>query len=306
MRVINVSFDDYANFSYDNAMALKSVGVDANSYKIVKHPFGYKNESDVVSRQRMRLIIKQADLVQIFHSANVFIQDCLDAKKPFVVYHTGTSYRSNPEGMNHLFNRTALFSLTDQCEFINLGAKNLHYIAGAIDAVKYPKFNHQIKTPFKIAHYPSNAEVKGTDKIIEMMLKVKSTNFVFDWSKERVTHAEQFKRMGACDVYIELFNKKLNGKPYGCYGITAFEAAAMGKVVITQNINPKVYEDVYGRTQLLYCNTEKEFIKQIEILGDMSMEQISTLQTYTYNWVLEKHSYQATGNYLKKLFSLYL
>jgi hypothetical protein len=35
MRVLNLSFDDYANFSFDNCKALKSVGITIQDFQLL-------------------------------------------------------------------------------------------------------------------------------------------------------------------------------------------------------------------------------------------------------------------------------
>lgn len=303
MKVLNVCYDDYANLGFDNAMALRSVGVDALCVKTMRHPFGYNFEGLVISEDQIRRHIAASDIIQLMHSDRRFLAYAKSLKKRIVVYHTGTGYRNSPEIMNANFNPHVWAAFTDQTEFMGTGMKNEQYVAATINVDNYKQFGHEVKNPFVVAHYPSKPEVKGTTKIIELMAQVKGdVNFVH--SVERTNHEQQLKRMDACDIYIELFKPELNGRPYGCYGVTAFEAAAAGKVVVTQNIRPQVYAKAYGDCPFIICNDEATFIDQMQKLLSYKPLTISQIQTETYNWLVEKHSYEATGMRLKKLLSI--
>ncbi len=303
MKILNISTDDYSNFAHENAKALRSVGVDCDDIKFIKHPFGYESESKVVDELIARIRIQNADTIQIFHSDLDILKLVRlfdDYNKKIVVYHTGSRYRSNPIKYNSAFNPIIDASFTDQCEFMNLGAKNLKYIATAIDTRQIGSFGHEVKKPVKIGHYPSNSEVKGTNEILNMLSKL-DHEFILNCSTNIVNHKEQYKRMDDCDIYIELFKPELNGKPYGCFGVTAFEAAAAGKVVVTQNFNEDVYKNEYGECPFIICNSENQFLFNMNKLLSMPIAEVNDLQTKTYKWVNEKHSYKATGERLCKI-----
>lgn len=304
LKVVNVCMDDYANYAYDNAMALRSVGIDAKCVKTMRHPFGYKDQGMVLSQDGIQQAIKEADIVQFMHSDHRFLTYAKSLKKRIFVYHTGTGYRTNPANCNKIFNDSVEAAFTDQTEFIGTGMKGEQYVATAIDIKSYQQTFGVPHNPIRIGHYPSNAEVKGTSKIIEMMSKVKARKFELLFSTTRVNHIMQRNRMQRCEIYIELFKPELKGKPYGCYGVTAFEAAAMGKVVVTNNIRPHVYARAYGDCPFVIANDEPTFIKEMERLINSHPLTILQLQKETFNWLREKHSYEATGKRLKVLLDI--
>jgi len=312
MKILSACYDDYANFAYANCEALKSVGVDCTGAKLIKHPFGYAEELPVVGLDEMTELIRAADLVQIMHSDITVLKICKQLNKKSVVYHTGSIYRSRQDYMKQLFNPFVLMSFTDQCEFIGTGMKNECYIATAVDTDKIKFVDKEIKLPYIVAHYPSNAEVKGTAKIKEMMSKISSDRFQFLCSSstinekgetvyEHVSHEENLKRMAECDIYIELFKPELHGKPYGCWGVTAFEAAAMGKVVITNNIHLKAYTDIYNTPRLFIVNTEIGFTNIIDALVTCKESELISHSLLVREWIEANHSYQSTGNRLKQI-----
>lgn len=307
MNVLNLSTNDYANFAHDNANALRSVGIDCVDLKTKAHSFNYSSQSKPSPPIEIKKAIERADLIQIFHSDVYLLNLVKGSGKRIVVYHTGTNYRDNPERMNAEFNPFVEMSIIALPEFSGLGCKNEHYVVGAIDCDPKRKncFIWNDENRITYAHFPSNPEVKGTKEIIQMMMndKIKGS-FKFNHSCEMVNFNKQLKRMNHCNVYIELFKPVLRGKTYGSFGITALEAAKLGKIVITQNLNKDVYFDSYGFCPFLLANTSEQFYDAVNALNSMSKDKIQALQQSTFEWVCENHSYQATGNKLKSILKL--
>lgn len=297
MKVVNISRTDWANFGYDNEKALESVGVTATSYCMIKHPFDYPACSLQLPRNLIIGAMRRADVVQIFHSCvsslNMFKESRSNAK--LIVYHAGTIYRNNPQMFNDLFNPVVIKSVVALGEFSRLGSKNEEYIVGAIDTGHIQPVYVESQY-LRIAHFPSNAEVKGTDDIRRMIASLPDDRpFTFDCSTDSVKYIDQLTRMQECDIYIELFKPILAGKKYGSWGITALEAACMGKIVVTQNLSADVYERNYGECPFILVRTEDEFIQKMRELLSMPYDQIRHLQERTREWVVRNHSYKATG-----------
>ena len=296
MRVVSISVNDYANFMHENAKALRSIGVDCVDLIQSRHIFNYKTQGQLASQQQMIQQIKSADIVQVNDShPELFKLAKTYCKGKIVVYHIGTRYREKHEELNKLFEGHT--TITDQCEFMVLGDHK--YLVSPVEM----EFSGVAKEkPYKIAHYPSNPEVKGTAKIIELIKKV-SSRYDFKLSLKTVSHDQQIDRMRGCDIYVELFKPEINGKQYGCFGVTALEAAAMGKIVVTNNLFPDVYKDVYGVCPLTIINTEDNFVSYFNQLLKMDVNFIADIQKQNYELMRENHSYEATGNRILKLIS---
>lgn len=304
MKVLCITADDWSNLMHVHSNALRSVGVDCTDLKLRPHAFGYATESNVVSASEMMQHVRKADIVNIYHSsrtiANLFAASGYRGK--IAAWHTGSDYRREPYNITKMFKDIGVkHFFTDQCEFLLID-QTLKYVATAIDIQEMRKYHAQtpITEPYRIAHYPSKADVKGSEDIIRMMSEF-GKEFRFTYSDEKVSHSEQLQRMSGCDVYIELFKPMLEGKPYGCFGVTAFEAAALGKVVITQNINQKAYADVYGDCPMIIANTEADFISALEMVRSYTPDELHRHQVDTFKWMFTKHSYESTGNRIKKL-----
>ena len=162
MRIINVSDSDWANFSYENCQAMKSVGLRAESYKLIPHHFGYKNESEVVSKKEMERQIQYADIIQIMHSNTGLLQLCnKHNKKRLYVYHTGTTYRRDPVKINKAFNPYILRAFTDETEFMGTGMLREFYFTSPVNCNEI-KAEIKLSPTLTFAHYPSFTQIKVT------------------------------------------------------------------------------------------------------------------------------------------------
>lgn len=309
-KIVLFCYDDYANYMYSHYLSYKAAGVEVRCIKIKKHAFSYANEAEIVNNNQAFEILREADQIHYYHSNPAWwklINGIIDSNKQLFVYHTGTIYRSACKEMDNLFSN-ATMTLTDQCEFMMIGYnfQNWKYVATAIDTDIYnPEHDKVSVPPYKIGHYPSNSKVKGSEKVVEMMNDIFSSRLNFHYSYAKVPHPEYIKRLFSCDIYIEMFAPEQMGNPYGCYGVTAFEAAALGRIVITQNIYPNIYKDAYGiEHPFIICNTEKEFKEKINDITNLPQMEIKKLKDKAREWAVNNHSYIATGNYLKKLFNL--
>jgi len=292
MKVVFLSENDYANFGFNMSEALCTVGIDSESYSLSSHSFGYDNQSTKVSRMDMTAICKRADCVFIVHSAPSLLEYTWKHNRKFVI-HTGTRYRQNPDKLNSIFNSECERVFTDSPEFMGLGGKLITYIATSIDKTKYPI--HHNSGVFKFAHYPSNQDVKGTAKIREMMAKI-PVNFACDTSI--VSHEQNLRRMANCDCYIEMFATEQKGKVYGNAGVTAWEAAAMGKIVLTNFLHQEVYINAYGILPFHVANNEIDFDLKVRNIATLGRNDLKDLSEYLRNLIIERHSMEATGKYL--------
>ena len=290
MKVVNLTYSDYSNFAYMNCQALRAVGIDCYALTATEHKFNYANSSTLTSYEKMNEFCKDADLIKIFHSSELLYKNITLKGKRVFVYHTGTPYRMEPKRMNELWNPVVERVFIDSPEFYILGGKNVTYIATAIDTSKIP-YSPSGNKKIVFGHYPSIPEVKGTDKIVEMMRKHRVK---FNYSVHRVASEENLKRMKFCDVYIELFAPMQGEKIYGSFGVTAFEASAMGKQVITNSVIHQVYTHTYGSDELLIANTEQEFHSAIERARSFNPNDGERIR----QWIEDKHSLKATGEYL--------
>lgn len=286
MKVLNLATNDYANFSHENANALRFVGVDCQDWKTNKHPHFIGKESKIVSYQEIQNNAHKFDVIQVFHSDPQLWNIVKRSGKKIIVYHTGTRYRQESDKFDKMF-LDAYQIITDQCEFIH--GSNMHYLAPHVMRCAGSQRCSGHK-PI-IGHFPSNPENKGTDQI-RQMLQHFHNDFEIRIDTKLLNHEQNLKRIAECDIYVELFIPTQRGKPYGCHGTTAFEATALGCQVVTNNINLKAYTDVYGDSPFLIANTESKFFSIFELLKQKRIKLPD---------IFEKHSIKATGERILKL-----
>ena len=291
MRVLNLASMDFANMSHENANSLRAVGVDCVDWTFQRHVFNYQTQSEQATINDIAKHYMSYDCVQVFHSDPRIFEVVRNHPK-LIIYHTGTRYRNNKEFYDSLFRGQRIF--TDQCEFL-LHNKDFTYIAPHFSFVD-PRPKRYDGT-ITIGHFPSNPIVKGTDKIKEMIKPFKD-KFNFNIDETRYPHYNNLQRIAKCDIYIELFQPLLNGKLYGCFGVTAFEATALGCLVITNNLNPAAYEDVYGNHNFILANNEEKFHN---ILNVITKDNFQLIRESTHNGFIGKHNMEAAGKHLLNL-----
>jgi hypothetical protein len=112
---------------------------------------------------------------------------------------------------------------------------------------------------------------------------------------------ENMKRMRKCDVYVERMRLERNGFQTGVWGIQAMEAAALGKIVITNDLHRKAYEKRFGPCPMIVANAPIELSKIIDDLITWPHKKIVNLQKETRRWVETVHGYKAVGKELERI-----
>lgn len=78
-----------------------------------------------------------------------------------------------------------------------------------------------------LLHVPTEPLVKGTEHIVAAVERLKKKGLEFEFKLMRqLTQKEFYRQLADCDAYIDDLN-------VGAYGVTAVEAMAMGKPVVT-------------------------------------------------------------------------
>lgn len=290
MKIGLLCSDDHANFMYNLWQSLKGQDVVCN--KLTLHPFGYENQCPIILTSKIKETYKDCDIVILVHS-DWELLELLD-NKLVLNYATGTKYRQSSELINSKFN--APITLIALPEFQT--APNPKYLVGAIDTDLLQPTG-ECSTPIKFGHYPSSKDVKGSLDIVNVM---QSLPVQFKYSFDRVSYPEQIERIKEIDVYIELMASTQGGKPYGSFGITCLEAAALGKIVITQNLNDNgLYNETYDIPPINFIKNKEDLKKVVLGLDNYSDSFILGQQMLTRNWVVNNHSYEATGKRLIKI-----
>lgn len=291
MKILNISTNDYANMSHENANALRAFGIQCDDVAINAHPFKYHTQSKRVTSEQIKQMQSNYDVIQLFHT-DAQLYQLVRNNKNVIIYHTGTRYRQEKQRFDKIFQHRPIF--TDQCEFL-LHDPSFEYIAPHTNLKPVKKTNHK---KLFLGHYPSNHIVKGTAAIKDMTSAF-SDKFIIDIDTNLESHQTNIHRMSKCDVYIELFRPTQNNQPYGCFGVTAFEATALGALVITNNINPSAYTDAYGEHPFLIANDEQTFINFLLSLSNCP--DFEFIRESMHSGFFDKHSIVPTGKRIASL-----
>lgn len=294
MKVVSVSSSDWANFSHHYSESLKAVGVDSHSYCLTPHAFNYPKQSTVVGIDDLKGLTMDADFVVVHHSCAELLPHIHHRK--LIHYAAGTKYRQEYRHLNQVFKDATTFIALPEFQKLT---DNFHYVVGAIDTDALSGPLRITGGPPVFGHFPSNPGVKGTHEITSTLAEM-GVRYVS--SSDRVGYHEQIKRISECDIYVELLANEQGGKPYGSFGMTALEAAALGKIVITQSNNDEgLYNQTYGFCGLNFARDRNKLKQQIQALSNYQGDYLLGQMRVTRDWVVNNHSYKATGERVLKI-----
>lgn len=304
MKVIIISRNDWANMSYEYVKCMRSVGLDAHGFKMLKHHYNYDNEVPIFNKlEEIKNHLEEADVILFNHTEYIDPQVKL-SNKLIGVIHTGSRYRQNHQKMNQLFNQIVDISFCGG-DVLNMGAKNEVWIQPVIDLEKInPVYRTDFQRDTLIAHYPSS--LKGYEHIQNAIDNVKNKKFKFIYDKKNLPWLENIKRMSKSDIYIEALLSNQNGIPLYIYGITAIEAAALGKIVCTRFPLIKEYEKIFGKCSIIHVEDQKDLTRELERLLSLSSSEFLKLQKESREWAEKYNSYSYIGSMFKRIFEFEL
>ena len=330
-NIILITKQDWSNTAYRFTKSLKEVNIRMSMIKFNNHIFNYKYqgiilnlETKIISNYPIiynisdpeKFIINLVDNFKNiwFHASQIpcinkiNINDCLLNKKYFVS-HGGSTYRDKMLEVSNYFNKICESTLI-QCPDLLKGYSNnesLIYYPVDIDFIK-PDFTFKNKDKLVVAHYPSTESTKGSDIIIPVLNKfldkiILKCPIKIGQNKMRTDWEENLKRYKKCDIYVETIKPTLHNNDYGEWGNTCLEAAASGCIVLTNCTHLDLYIKNYNNTPpIIICNNEIELENNIEMLLDMSREEILELKKKIRKWCEDFHNFKITGNKIKNLF----
>jgi len=306
MKIALICFRDNCNRTYKMQQALRAVGVDADGFRIIDHPYQYPNEVARTDYRQLKGILPDythawftmGDKHSLLH-----LKGHLEPNQKVYVTYSGTKYRQGAEGLNKLYNSYVTKSIILGHDLMDLGAKDPVYFSCRIfdtDSVS-PKWIDRL--PLTIGHFPSNADKKGTYEIISVLQRLKLEGFIFKSNVDIVptTHNKHLERIEQCDVVIDQLFPMQGNRVMGEMGNATFEIAGMGKVVVTNLTEPKYYEAEAGDHPFVIANDKERLYIELKRLLMMPAHNIKALQQACYNHVKQHHSYQAMGRKMMEL-----
>jgi len=282
MKIACLCNDDYANFMYCQVEAMRITGVDADGYKMQQSVFNYPRQCKITKGSLMKNI--RADVYVVFHS-HLEVLNYLPHKSRVIVVHTGTRFRKNAERITkECAGFGNVIALPEFAQYL----PDAEYVVGCIEdkAIRpaYPVQN-------RFGHFPSNPQTKGTDVIRRVAM---DAGVPIHIDTTRINYQHHLARVASVDVLVEMLKPKQDGLfDYGSFGMQALEAAAMGKVVITNNVTGQdLYQRTYGDCELEIANDEQQLLHKLIKWkhGDTNAKGRAVAA-----WYQAKHSMAATG-----------
>jgi len=312
--VLVLTQHDWANTVYRYTECLESLGLSVVAFKGEKHAFNYPKELKIHPALKDRPMnfyhyvpqlqpyAEKAKAIHYFTST--FIDTGIDPfTKNIVFQHGGTTYRLFHEYVNSLYNHFVDSTIVQTPDLLGLGADNEILITSPvqIEAIE-ARYDRIKKNKIVIGHFPRNPELKGSGEIVGALDSLKATDlgdkFEYVFSSDHVSWPENIKRMAKCDVIIETCNAVQVGRLSGEWGNTALEAAALGKIVITNSVKLGDYSKEYGKPALLIANNKDAVERRVAEVLKWPAGLLAQSKRNTHKWVVENHSMEATAKRL--------
>lgn len=315
--------EDWANCTFGFMMSLRTTGVIAEGLKYYPHAFNYP--------EQLKIREHAAELVGAINSAShiVYCQStalCSDAwprnaksKAGIYLFCGDQGYRNNWEKVLGRYPRLdkVFYQGSD------LKGKSNYPEAWLLPAVdtdivqtKQDVSHMSHNCPIKIAHFPRSPKAKGTKHILAVIDKLKADpttkdKFVFQTSEGwQMNWIENIDRLDTCDIYIEsqAYTIGEGGKEekiLGEFGVTAMEACALSKIVVTCFASFEDYKEDYGCiSEIVPSGSEDELERRLRELLALPREELINKRTATREWITKHHSYRPTGLRIKRLLEL--
>ena len=322
-----VAKHDWANTGFRFWRCLQKLGLNSLMVKGEPHRFAYPMQAPihpsltskpmsfspcVVMAPGLESLLESAHVIHLIASTWPFV--AFDWKeRNVVVQHGGTAYRLDPDTCNATMDPYASATIIQCPDLLNLGASNEHLIYYPVDVdFINPDFKRRDVKRLVVGHFPSNSEIKGSKEILEVIDQLETDHYYFDKfnyvgvtnierKRDWVSWEDNLKRMAKCDIIIETLAPKNYDHPFGEWGNTCLEAAALGKIVITNCLNLDIYSREYGHFAPCVANTPEDLKKTLMACMDMSTHEIAVKREQTRTWAEESHSIDATA---KRLWNL--
>lgn len=320
--VLMLTQDDNANTGWRFFKCIQSLGIDILALKGMYHQMSYPEQIPVhpflmgksqtefpLICSRLRIYAKNAKVIHYIASRPI-IPGVNVKEKKVVMQHGGSVYRQNFAMINKFCNQFVDFSIIQCPDLLGLGAKNEHWIYYPVDT-DFIKPDFATGNKLKIGHFPSNPITKQSETVCSVIEKLEADpkyNKRFEYvgvrhkgeeykefSKNLMMWTDNLKRMKECDIIIESLGLTQKGRIYGEWGNTALEAAALGKIVVTNSLSIDKYHKEYGKMMLNIVNSVEDLENSLKRILSMSDKEIKFEKEETRQWAEDNHSMPVTA-----------
>jgi glycosyltransferase involved in cell wall biosynthesis len=183
------------------------------------------------TRQNIAEYWAKADVVHIHHNYHavdrLMRQRIVGGRhKPYVLEFHGSSFRDDPNRHLREFHRRGKVALVSTLDLYLLAPNVVEWLPQLQNVERLSKMRKPHKgQKVRIAHAPTNRQIKSTDLFIEAVDRLKAEGYPVEYDIiERVPWTECLRRKAKADIY---FDQVILG-----YGCNALEAWGMGIPVV--------------------------------------------------------------------------
>ncbi len=120
--------------------------------------------------------------------------------------------------------------------------------------------------PPVILHVPTDLAVKGTDRVLAAVERLRSEGLIFEFRlKRRLSQAEMYEEISTCDIYVDELR-------CGSHGVTSVETMAAGKPTLTY-IRPDLVARYPTDLPLVNTNPDTIYDRLKELICDPGMRR---------------------------------
>lgn len=216
MRVLNLSTSDTGGCGYLTKRAFAGTDITYDAVTGKGTWIGYPAVQPWSQRRHL------AELADIHHARNrLSILDGLP-RRPCILHHHGTQYRSDPHTHNRAAARRGARTIVSTVDLLEHAPDDAVWYGSPHDFNWLAAFRKPHTGPLRIGHAPTVRSSKGTDQFLTALERQEAGEVVLI---ERTPWKQALAIKGTCDVLFDQFT-------YG-YGSNSIEAWGMGIPVIS-------------------------------------------------------------------------
>lgn len=320
MKFAVLTHNDYSNVGWEVLQCLNLLpDTEARGWKLEGHPSEFKDQLPLwggLDRDAERYLRDPQVIRWYVHSLGYdFGAFVPRPDQRIVIQHGGSIYRCQASVYANYWNPLVRCTVIETPDLLGLGSKNEIYLPPSVDTDALTPWGRN-PGPLRIGHFPSNPERKGTDLISYVLRQLKSIGHQFEFRVEQnwVSHALHQARMRWADLLIDQLKPTIRYNtmedfPLGEYGVHTREAAAMGKIPLSNHRLP-IYEQSFGPSQVEVTNSPEELFTRLQRWINLSTSsnwpQIHAKMDACRAWVVTNHSRAATAKHIERLVLPYL
>ena len=315
--VVFFSHGDWANIGAHLAEALRIVGVSAVSRaawdlkpdypiksKLYEH---YKEVVEDLENAKVIFLMHGRPLLQDGVSG---IPASIAEGKLVCTFHGGPPLINLPKGgivEKGFFGRYTRRGL-DPVHFIQMPklyntckdlVDRIHLLSPPVDTMRLRTEYFRGGRKVVVGHFPRNTgnslKTKGYDKVVRVFEQL-TYHFEYHVATEFISWWDHIDRIRGCDIYVEKLSELVQE-----WGMAALEAAALGKIVITNFAAREVYEKFYGPSPIIEVSDPYGLYDVLLDMESWSSSRIREKQEETRIWAEKYHSFPVVGERLKRI-----